>query len=192
MAATVEECVTLDLGLILRRGWAKDGEISRGVLLWASLDSTANMTAGYLSNMTVKRDAHLILVLTRIGEGQRSKTFEQRVELTSTSPTYGGRRWWFVCPITGRRACKLHLPAEADLFASRDAWNLRHRSQRISRRYRPFEKMFRLQRKLGGQEGWGFGVARPKGMRLKTFEGHLARLKQLDRECVAEEGRFMN
>src|SRR4051794_34669912 len=33
-----------------------------------------------------------------------------RVGLTTTRPRYGGERWWFVCPATGRRAFKLHLP----------------------------------------------------------------------------------
>jgi hypothetical protein len=33
-----------------------------------------------------------------------------RVELTWTVPTYGGRRWWFLCPRTAYRTTKLFLP----------------------------------------------------------------------------------
>jgi hypothetical protein len=32
------------------------------------------------------------------------------IRLIWTAPTYGGRRWWFLCPRTGRRAGKLFLP----------------------------------------------------------------------------------
>ena len=32
------------------------------------------------------------------------------IDLTWTTPTYGGRRWWFVCPRTRRTAAKLYLP----------------------------------------------------------------------------------
>ena len=32
------------------------------------------------------------------------------VRLVSTRPNYGGHRWWFVCPLMGRRAAKLYLP----------------------------------------------------------------------------------
>src|SRR4051794_22190306 len=44
---------------------------------------------------------------TRDGAAQR---ITYRVGLTTTRPRYGGERWWFVCPATGRRAFKLHLP----------------------------------------------------------------------------------
>jgi hypothetical protein len=33
-----------------------------------------------------------------------------RVRLVWTEPTYGGRRWWFLCPRTARRTTKLFLP----------------------------------------------------------------------------------
>src|SRR3954471_20938986 len=39
----------------------------------------------------------------RNGSGQGVPS---RVRLTTTRPRYGGERWWFVCPSTGRRAFK--------------------------------------------------------------------------------------
>ena len=35
---------------------------------------------------------------------------------------FGGRRWWFICPRTGRRVLKLHKPSGALTFASRQAY----------------------------------------------------------------------
>ena len=35
---------------------------------------------------------------------------EYVVQLWSTECRFGGRRWWFECPLTGRRVTKLYLP----------------------------------------------------------------------------------
>ena len=44
--------------------------------------------------------------------------------LVTTRPNYGGRRWWFLCPLLRRRAAKLYLPPGAKLFGSREAHGL--------------------------------------------------------------------
>jgi hypothetical protein len=46
------------------------------------------------------------------------------LRLVTTRPNYGGRRWWFLCPLAGRRAMKLHLPPRSRLFESREAYGL--------------------------------------------------------------------
>jgi hypothetical protein len=56
----------------------------------------------------------------------------------------------------------------------------------VAHRDRPFEKLFRLQRKLGSREGWEAGLRKPKGMWLRTFERHWERYCQLDVQCGAE------
>lgn len=111
---------------------------------------------------------------------------EQRIALVFTVPHYGGRRWWMLCPFTGRRVAKLHLPPGAGKFACRKAWRLPYRSQRVAHRDRPFEKLFRLQRKLGSDEGWEAGLRRPKGMWQRTYELHWERYLELDAHCAAE------
>ena len=42
----------------------------------------------------------------------------------TTRPNYGGRRWWFLCPLVRRRAAKLYLPPGGRLFGSREAYGL--------------------------------------------------------------------
>jgi hypothetical protein len=44
--------------------------------------------------------------------------------MTSTTLHTGGRRWWFVCPVTGKRVGKLYLPVGATGFAGRKAHDL--------------------------------------------------------------------
>ena len=56
------------------------------------------------------------------------------VELTWTTPTFGGRRWWFLCPRTAYRTTKLFLPVGGWHFLSRQAYRLGYATQRENRR----------------------------------------------------------
>ena len=78
-----------------------------------------------------------------------------------------------------------------DRFASWKAWQLADNSQRITERDRPFEALFRLQRKLGCEQGWGNWISRPKGMHHRTYERHLEDFEYLDAKCGAEMMRVI-
>jgi hypothetical protein len=54
--------------------------------------------------------------------------------MTSTALHTGGRRWWFLCPVTGTRVGKLYLAPGATHFAGRKAHNLTYMSCRKSGR----------------------------------------------------------
>src|SRR3954468_18946084 len=78
---------------------------------------------------------------TRDGTGGR---ITYRVGLTTTRPRYGGERWWFVCPATGRRAFKLYLPNGGRRFLSRAGYRLGYavtREDRIARYQRRAERI---------------------------------------------------
>jgi hypothetical protein len=53
-----------------------------------------------------------------------------------TAPNFGGLRWWFVCPLSKRRATKLHLPPGETCFAHRDVNDLTYRSCQGSGKWR--------------------------------------------------------
>lgn len=110
----------------------------------------------------------------------------QVIRLEFTEPHYGGKRWWMICPYQHNRVGKLYLPNGGDRFAGRKAWRLGYNIQRVAHRDRPFERLFRLQKKLGCDQGWGGGITRPKGMWHRTFDRHWDRFEQLDDECSAE------
>lgn len=57
---------------------------------------------------------------------------EQRIRMTRSTPHYGGARWWFCCPFTGRRVRALFLPPGAREWGSRHAYRLTYQSQRES------------------------------------------------------------
>jgi hypothetical protein len=63
-------------------------------------------------------------------EREGARMVRDRVPLTWTAPPYGGRRWWFLCPRTGRRATKLFLPNGGQHFWSRAGYGLGYACQR--------------------------------------------------------------
>ncbi|MDZ4775155.1 MAG: hypothetical protein SGJ23_00035 [Alphaproteobacteria bacterium] len=65
----------------------------------------------------------------------------QTVRLVASTPRFGGVRWWFVCPVTGRRVRALYLPPGARMFASRHAYTLTYQSRRESGRDRAIVRL---------------------------------------------------
>jgi hypothetical protein len=50
---------------------------------------------GYEADLTDESDAWLRLHYRADGE-----PLDYRIRLVTTAPTYGGRRWWFICPLS--------------------------------------------------------------------------------------------
>jgi hypothetical protein len=182
---TVEDGLTVDLGLMLRRGWARRGASGAGTLSW-SHNGELYCSISHRYDLTDPDNAHLTLTYTRTRRGEKPTKVEQHIRLSWTRPNYGGRRWWMLCPSNGKRVAKLHMPPGGDQFASRSAWRLPYGSQQSAHRDRPFDRLFRLQRKLGSPEGWEAGLWRPKGMWNRTYERHLEHYWQLDGQCAVE------
>ena len=178
---TADMSKKIDLGWMIRVGRAKPGHWISGSLSWNYGGEPAG-SISYVANMEDPYESYLRLNYWR-GSGEAKEHVEQKIRLVFTEPNYGGRRWWMVCPYSDRRVGKLYMPNGGDRFASRKCWRLAYNSQRVAKRDRPFEKLFRLQRKLGCEQGWGSWITRPKGMWNRTFERHLDRFEKLDAEC---------
>jgi hypothetical protein len=101
---------------------------------------------------------------------------ETSIDLVATAQPFGGQRWWFVCPRTGRSVSKLYLPFGALRFASRHAYRLAYQSQRESPSDRAVNRAFKLRHRLGAG-GIGDHIPEPKGMRLATFEREIERVE---------------
>lgn len=178
-----DDSLKIDLELMLRRGWIRAGQASRGELHW-STNGRRHSTISYSVDLTDPAGSWLELRFRRGGEG--GEDVVQRINLVCTRPNFGGLRWWMTCPYKHVRAGKLYLPPGGDRFASRKAWRLAYQSQRSAQRDRAFDALFRLQRKLGGREGWEEPIRRPKGMWRRTFERYEQRYWELDGICGAE------
>ena len=181
---TADRSLRIDLAWMLRTGRAREGLQYRGTLLW-TCGSQPSGSINYVAAMHQQGQERLELTYTNSRRDEREQ-IRQTVHLTYTLPHYGGKRWWMICPVNGERAGKLYLPPGGDIFASRKAWRLAYQSQRDAARDRPFERLFRLQRKLGCTEGWEQPIFKPKGMWDRTWQRHRAEYWRLDALCTAE------
>jgi hypothetical protein len=118
------------------------------------------------------------------GSGETAEQVRQEIRLTYSQRHYGGWRWWMICPYGGGRCGKLYLPSNGDRFASQKAWRLGYQSQRLAKRDRPFEALFRLQKKRGAVQGWKMGLGlRPKRMWHRTNQRQWDTYYRLDEQC---------
>ena len=116
---TVEDCLTLDINKLLRDRCLVPGRWMGGVLRWTVVGTGRELASvGYSADLADPAAARMRLYFGR-GEGEARREHVCTVRLTTTRPRYGGRRWWFACPVSGRRCGKLHIPPGAGTFAAR-------------------------------------------------------------------------
>lgn len=181
---TADSALRIDLAWMLRTEHAREGCRIRGSLAWTCGGHDSG-SIGYVAAMDEPGQERLVLSYSNTRRGNR-EDMRQTVWLTHTEPNYGGKRWWMLCPISGRRVGKLYLPPGGDVFASRQAWRLGYQCQRDARRDRAFERLFRLQRKMGCEQGWEQPIFKPKGMWERTWQRRLAEYWRLDALCAVE------
>jgi len=181
---TADSSLRIDLAWMLRTGHAKEGSWRSGTVHW-NCGGKPSGSISYQAIMDRPGKERLELSYTR-GHGDDREQVHQTVRLCHTVPHYGGKRWWLICPFRGIRVAKLYLPPGGDRFASRQAWRLAYRIQRVARHDRASERLFRFQRKLGGEMGLGAFPQRPKGMWQRTWERHLERYWELEEAADAE------
>jgi hypothetical protein len=104
------------------------------------------------------------------------------VQMVATPCRFGGQRWWWICPASGRRVSKLYLPNGGVRFLSRGpgAYRLAYASQSNSRVDRMHARARRLFKRLGADYRAPFEAswpAKPKGMRWRTYYAICGRLE---------------
>jgi hypothetical protein len=107
---------------------------------------------------------------------------DQCVALEAAPCRFGGVRWWWACPATGRRAAKLYLPGGGSRFLSRQAYGLAYALQREDETARAHRRAARLHSLLGSPRRSAFGATppKPKWMRRATYERLAAELQEID------------
>jgi hypothetical protein len=142
----VEDCIVLSIADFVRAQALVPGQCRRGKWSW-SFDGDAEpyATIGFELDL-VNLGYPSLRLYYRTGE----TLVDSRIFLTSTTPHFGGRRWWFRCPANGVRVGKLYLPLVAIHFASRRAHDLTYTSCQQSGQSNRFWR--RLARDLGRDE----------------------------------------
>ena len=95
------------------------------------------------------------------------------VGLIWTVPRFGGRRWWFSCPLSGRRCGVLYLPRGASKFASAKGHGLDYAVTRMTKCDQIWRRMAQISGRLGGEPGPQGPPPRPDGMRAATYRHQL-------------------
>lgn len=181
---TVDASLKIDAAWIFRSGHAREGEYREGSIQWTCRGKPCG-SIGFEAIMTDPGAERLELSYSR-DNGNVAEQVRQTVQLCFTVPHYGGKRWWMLCPFRNVRVGKLYLPPGGDRFASRLAWRLGYECQRDAARYRPFERLFRLQQKLGCERALGSFPSRPKGMWQRTYNRHVEKFRELEQAANIE------
>jgi hypothetical protein len=108
----------------------------------------------------------------------------QTITLVAFPRFYGGRQWFFVCPVMNCRASVLWLPRGAQQFGSRHAWpgKVAYRSQFMTPMDRAHLGKERIKRRLIGEldpEEWDL-PPKPKWMRWKTYHRFVERFDKYE------------
>lgn len=167
---TVESCLTLDASHLVKTALLKPGATTEGVLRWTNVYTGHETDSMGFEARLGENEGSVRLQWTsnNLLNGERRRC-ESRVVLSTGPQPFGGRRWWFVCPRTGRRVMRLHLPPMGDTFASRAAHGLAYKSQRETPNDRDFSRAFALRWRIRDTGSIGQYIAKPKGMHWRTF-----------------------
>ena len=190
---TVERSLTIDVNHLIRSGRLRLGQRTAGRLRWRVQGSGAEAgNVGFEADLSEKTDGRLTLSY-RI----QSVPVTCAIQLITTACNFGGRRLWFVCPVSGRCAVKLHLAPPGTLFAARAVYRLAYQSDRDPDMQRARNKICRLFEKLGGRYvlSGDSPPERPKGMHAATYARLLGQIEDAeDRHTdamISDHGRLV-
>lgn len=176
--AIIENGLRLDVNQLVRDGLIRPmASQHSATLIWRDVATGESRSrVGYTSHLE-EASGHMRLVytITRGWSGEKH-CLDYTIQLTTTPCRFGGRRWWFVCPLTSRRVSKLYLPVGGQKFFARQAYRIAYRCQRESPRDRALSRAFEARRRLGSHDGIGDYILKPKWMRWQTFGRLMAKV----------------
>ncbi len=186
---TVEISLTLDIGMLRRRKIVAPGRHS-GTLSWTNGYTGEESASLRFETEIDAAQGRIRLTYTQVTAWDGEKTNQSYwVRLETTPQPFGGNRWWFICPSTGARCVKLHLPPGGTIFASREAYRLGYNSQRETVYDRALRRSRKLRRKLNGDVAIGSYIEKPKWTRWRTYHRLINQIKAADQ--IADE-RLIN
>lgn len=147
---TTEKCYMVNVNKL-------KGALSEAASSGPDGDHSGTLTMVRINDASVRRisyviecpeGAGLVVRITHIRDtGVLREEVDQRVELVTSEPNFGGVRWYFWCPLTvngepcNRRAEKLYLPPNRKLFGCRHCYGLTYKSSQQSHRFDSVVKM---------------------------------------------------
>src|SRR5262245_9923556 len=165
---TVEGCLRLDIDKMMRWGVIQPGDHLFGEMTFNFNDDKLTIKFESVVDEFQESWVRLQYAIDDYWTGQTHQV-DDKIFLVSTQPSFGGLRWWFLCPRLNRRVRKLYLPLGARHFRSRQAYGLAYPSQRETAYHRAMRRAQKLWRRLGGDPADSDYPAKPKRMRWTTY-----------------------
>lgn len=124
---TVEDCLSLPLSLLREHGLLS-AQAAAQRFTWQDGEGAEVASVDVLVRRDDNGESHVRLRYGVEVNGTEHHV-DQRVAITHTLLSSGGRRLWYTCPACGRRAGVLHLPPGETFFACRSCHDLSYRSR---------------------------------------------------------------
>ena len=135
---TVEECKTITTIFLNEHNYF-DSSVRWGGMNW-NRNGEETGSIGFVVSME-EGDEYIRFQYTQTDRNTAKKAkLDYKVWLTWTPCYFGGRRWWFICPLIikgracNRRVGSLHL-GNGKYFGCRHCYNLTYRSSQESHQY---------------------------------------------------------
>jgi len=167
----LQDGLKLDLNHLARKGFIKFGtNIGARGLSWSNSHRGEIASGVVTADMTDPDHAWVSIAIGRCA---------QRITLVSRPRHFGGRQWFFVCPVTAGLAAVLWRPPGASKFCSRQAWgrHVAYRSQFQDAATRAQFGKERIKARLIGDldpAEWEL-PPKPKWMRWATYNRYIER-----------------
>ena len=168
----LQDGLKLNLNLLIRQGTVRPGlRTGPSPIQWTRSGAIALITA----NLSDPQTGWL---------RYRTNGSDQLITLVSCPRHFGGRQWYFVCPVTERRASVLWMPPGAKEFRSRQAWGWKvaYRTQFLSVYDRGHAGKAKIKSRLIGgldPDDWEL-PPKPKWMRWRTYNRLVERFDAYD------------
>jgi len=165
----------LDLNRLIRQGTVQPGFSTRPSLIQWTRSGEVIAFALITANLCDPATSWLHI---------QAPNIDQRITLVSCPRHFGGRQWYFVCPVTHRRASVLWMPPGAKEFCSRQALGRKvaYRSQFQTIYNRGHAGKAKIKARLIGDldpEEWDL-PPKPKWMRRRTYDRLVERFEAYD------------
>ena len=187
----LQDGLKLNLNRLARTGFIQPGaNIGARGITWTH-SYWGEVASGLISaDMSGKDDGWLRIQLGSL---------DQWTTLVARARHYGGRQWYFICPVTNRLASILWRPNGATRFCSRQTWGrqVAYQSQFNDATSRAHAGQTKIRARLIADldpDEWDL-PPKPKWMRWATYNRHVARYDHyeaiLDYGCAALAAKFL-
>jgi len=147
---TVEQCKSISTKF-LKQNQLLNGDVRLSGCAWKQTESIAFVVS------TIEDDKYIRFVYIETDKKTTERTkCDYKAHLTWTPCHFGGRRWWFICPMEvdgedcNRRVGVLYLPNDKS-FGCRHCHNLTYRSCQESHQFDRFFREIDIDPKVGHQ-----------------------------------------